>query len=382
MRGAALPSNSDLSGENAVRRPRLRVTANGAPLPGAISAEILSNNHYSSDRFTIRAAVTAPEAALWSDTQDALIDIQIALDGNDWTSLIQGEVDQLLLSPLTGLLVLSGRDLTARLIEARTQETFANQTSSEIAKTLADRHGLESDIDATTTKAGAYWQLEHDSITLNSFGRTTTEWDLLVTLAGHEGFDVWVSGTTLHFKAPNISSTASSSLRSAATVNGPANLLSLQLERSLTLARDIIVVVKSWNSRQAHAFTQTARATRLAGIANGGPKAPPQRYVFIIPNLSPDAAIKIAQIRLAELSRHERVVIAEMPGELFLAPRQIISLEATHTGFDQDYVIDEINRHISVSHGFVQTLRAKNHDVGSTVTTPAEPIGGASWNDF
>lgn len=354
--------------------------ANGTPLPGAVGANILSNNHYAADRFTLRATVTASEAALWSDTQDALIDIQVALDGNDWTSLIQGEVDQLLLSPLTGLLSLSGRDLTARLIEARTQETFANQTSSEIAATLANRHALNADIDATTTKAGAYWQLEHDSITLNSFGRTTTEWDLLITLAGHEGFDVWISGTTLHFKAPDASSTASSSLRGTATVNGPANLLSLQLERSLTLARDIEVVVKSWNSRQAHAFTQTARATRIAGIANSGPKSPPQRYVFVIPNLSPDAAIKIAQIRLSELSRHERVVIAEMPGELSLTPRQTIRLEATGTGFDQDYVIDEIDRHISVSHGFTQTIRAKNHDVGNTATTPAEPIGGAPWN--
>ena len=41
----------------------------------------------------------------------------------------------------------------------------------------------------------------------------------------------------------------------------PENFIDLKLERSLTLARDIEVVVKSWNSRQNNAFVQRARAS-------------------------------------------------------------------------------------------------------------------------
>ena len=49
--------------------------------------------------------------------------------------------------------------------------------------------------------------------------RATTEWDLLATLAGWEGFDVWVSGTTLHFRPPD-TLTPPPVLSAAATADG------------------------------------------------------------------------------------------------------------------------------------------------------------------
>lgn len=366
-----------------LRHPRLRVIANGALLSAPICADITSNNHYAADRYRLTAHLTPIERAAWSATSEAQIDIQIALHGADWTSVIEGEVDQLRLDPRSNILTIEGRDLTARLVESRTQETFANRTSSEIAATLAGRHSLSADIAPTTTPVGAYWQLEHDRITLDSFGRSITEWDLLVTLAGHEGFDVWVTGTTLHFRPFDASAEIPTALRSAASVAGPANVISLQLDRALTLARDIEVVVKSWNSRQAHAFAQTARATRGAGNRNA---ARPQRYVYVVPNLTPDAALKLAQTRLAELTRHERVIHVEMPGELSLVPRQQVALEGTGTDFDQIYWIDEIVRRLSFEHGFSQTLRARNASTTSQATSPADPIGigtgGEPWNGF
>lgn len=357
-----------------LRQPRLRVLANGTELSGAISAEITSNNHYAADRFHIILQTNRTDAALWSETNTALLDVQLALDGQSFISVIQGEVDQLRLNPATYRLSLEGRDLTARLIEARTQETFANQTASDIANILAARHALSADVKPTTTPVGAYWQLEHDRITLDSFSRATTEWDLLVTLAGHEGFNVWVTGTTLHFRPDNETQPTPATLM-------PSNVISLDLERALTLAHDIEVFVKSWNSRQAHAFTQTARATKSGGSHQGraGGASKLQRYVYVVPNLTPDAALKLAQSRLAELTRHERVIDAEMPGELSLAPRQQIHIAGTGTAFDQTYWIDEITRRIDVAHGFTQRLRARNATVGSQSTSPADPIGGATW---
>ncbi len=362
-----------------LRWPRLRIIANGTPLAGAVSASIISNNHYAADRFRAQAAITPAEAAIWADTDSTFLDIQISLNGQPtgWTSLIQGETDHLQINPHARTLNLEGRDLTARLIETRTQETFANRTSSEIAILLAARHGLTPDVTQTTTPVGAYWQLEHDRITLDSFSRATTEWDLLVTLAGHEAFDVWVSGKTLHFRPPSSQpdpTTAGVKLRAAPTPSGPTNIQSLTLERALTLAGDIEVVVKSWNSRQASAFLQVARATR----ATQGPKQRPRRYIFVVPNLTPDAALKLAQSRLAELSRHERVITAEMPGELSLTPRQPIRLEGTQTSFDQLYWIDEITRRIDISTGFTQRLRARNSSQAVQATTPADTIG-STW---
>ncbi len=373
MQEVVLPAND-------LRTPRLRVLADNTELPGVISAEVASNNNYAADRFRLTLSVSQTEAAAWSATDTALLDIQFSVDMLAWTSLIQGEVDQLHLDPRTGLLTLEGRDLTARLIEARTQATFANQTSSDIATALATRHGLAANVTATTTPVGAYWQLEHDRITLDSFSRSTTEWDLLVTMSGHEGFDVWISGTTLNFQPTQSSLGPNATLRPLATPGRPANILSIQLERSLTLARDIEVTVKSWNSRQSAAFSQTARATRK-GSAGGGSsgKSPVQRYVYVVPNLAPDAALKLAQHRLAELTRHERVIHADMPGDLDLQPRQQVLLEGTGTDFDQVYTIDEIIRRIDTSHGFTQQLRARNSSVGSQATSPTNPIGGTPW---
>ena len=374
MREAALPPSEALSGA-AVRAPQLTVLANGAPLAGVFEAEVISNNHFAADRFRVSAALHAdPLAGLTViDTDSITIDVRVALGLFDGAGLVQGEVDTIEVDPINGVLHLEGRDLSAALIEARTQETFANNTASEIAQKLAARHGLAADVQATTTPAGRYWELEHDRIVLNQFGRATTEWDLLVTLAQFEGFDLWVSGNTLHFRQPLAVPVATAVLRPAATLAGPANVMGLRLERALTLARDINVTVKSWNSRQRNAFTQSARRPG-AGASSGSVL----NYVYVVPNLSADDALKYAQARLAELTLHERVISAEMPGELTLFPRAMVRVEGTGTGFDQAYWIDRVERHFSLRDGFVQTVHARNATSPGQVTAPAD-IVGATW---
>lgn len=357
-----------------LRHPRLRALAGGQILPGITSASVTSAAHYTADRFSLTARITSADAALWSDATSIPIALHFSLDaGQSWTELITGEADHLQIDPQHHHLTLDGRDLTARFIEARTQETFANRTASEIVTILAARHAMTANVTPTTTRVGTYWQLEHDHITLDSFARSTSEWELLIALAGLEGFDVWVRGSTLFFH-PQTQTTGAIRL-------DRTDLTTIHLERALTLARDIEVTVKSWNSRQAKSFTQTAKATRGAGAKAGHGFIKPQRYVFIVPNLTPNQALSLAQTKLAELSRHERVITAEMPGELTLTPRQHIRLTGTDTGFDQDYWITDITRRLSQSHGFTQHLRAKNATVSPQATSPTEQIGRA-WTAF
>jgi phage protein D len=185
----------------ALRQPRLNVLANGAPVAGAVAASVMSNGYYAADRFHVSLATTSAGAPL--DGPEMTLEVQFSLDGGaTFQSVIEGVVDTVDLNVIRGTLSLSGRDLTAALIEARTQETFANQTASEVATILAGRHGLAAQVAATTTPVGRYWELEHDRVMLNQFGTATGEWDLLVDLAQHEGFDVWVSGSTLYFQPP------------------------------------------------------------------------------------------------------------------------------------------------------------------------------------
>ena len=213
-----------------IRHPSLEIWANGAPLSGAIEAEVVSNNHYAADRFRARLALDADPGAIgfWSTAGQILLDIRFGLDGAT-ISAIQGAVDRVEIDPIQRVLRLDGRDLTARLIEARTQESFVNRTASEIAESLAVRHGLASQVTATKTQVGRYYQNEHDRITLGQFSRAITEWDLLTWLARQEGFDAYVQGTTLHFGLPRQNATQ--------RMIGPMDVLSLRLERALTLAR-------------------------------------------------------------------------------------------------------------------------------------------------
>ncbi len=340
---------------DSTRQPRLTVLANGTRLAAPLCADIATNNHHAADTFRVSAALPTPaDAAFWSDTAPITIDISVCLDGATPTPLIHGNVDSIEIDAITGRLQIEGRDLTAALIEARTQETFANQSSSQIATTLAARHALAADVTPTTTPVGRYWQLEHDRITLDQFSRATTEWDLLTSLAAHEGFDVWVDGTTLHFHpaaALAANAVPSATLRTVATPAGPPNVISLRLERSLVLAAPVTVTVKSWQSRTQTAITQTASSPG-SGAARD--------YTYIVPNLTPDAAATLAKHRLAELTRHERTVIAEMPGDLTLTPRMAIAVAGTATGFDQLYWIDEIERSLHWRRGFTQRIRARN----------------------
>ena len=338
-----------------VRLPQLRVLANGVPLAGATDAVVTSTGYFAADRFRVHAALVG-DAAIWAGTPDIAIDVQMALSPmGGFASLVQGQADLVSIDPLHGTLTIEGRDLSAALIEARTQETFANRKSSEIATMLAGRHGLAADVQPTATPVGRYWELEHDSLTLNAAGRTTTEWDLLVTLAQHEAFDLWVSGTTLHFRAPDTLAPPAS-LRAAATLFGPANLTTLRLDRALTFAGDIVVTVKSWHSRAGSACVQTAQTQRGAATS--------RRYVYVVPNLTPDAALLVAQNKLTELTAHELVAHAEMPGEFSLWPRARMQLTGTGTIFDTVFRIDEVERRLHATRGFSQRLRARASSTG------------------
>lgn len=355
------------------RSPRLRVLANGVPLPGVINAEVFANNHYAADRFSAAIALGADPwagAASWAADPDILLDIQFSLDaGVSFRSLITGAVDSVSIDPILGQVRLDGRDLTASLIETRTQETFTNRTASEVAIILAGRHNLTPVVTDTTSPVGRYYQNEHDRITLGLFSRATTEWDLLVFLAQQEGFDVFVTGAQLHFQPAKPTPDIVQLIRAE-------DLINLRLERSLTLARDLEVTVKSWNSRSQSAFTQTARAARRTG---GGQQShsqsgPPQRFVFVRPNLTTQEALKLAQQKLAELTRHERILQATMPGELTLSPRSLLTLTGTGTAFDQTYFVDTIDRSINFQSGFTQHVRAKNSSPRSQFTTPADVV--------
>ncbi|MGC8474777.1 MAG: phage late control D family protein [Acetobacteraceae bacterium] len=366
---AALPPSSS---SPASRQPAVRLIADGYSISGILTAEVISNNYYAADQFQVSIALGADPVAgppYWSGIIGTLFDVQFSLDGMGYTSLIQGHADELDMDLQQGVVQIRGRDLTAVLIEARTQETFSNRTASEIATILAMRHNLTPIVTSTTTPVGRYYENEHDRITLGEFSHATTEWDLMVFLARQEGFDVFVQGSALYFQ-PRASTTPPS------IVIEPDSVVALRLSRSLTLARDIEVTVKSWNSHQKAAFTQTVRGQATSGTSERPSGV--QTYVYVRPNMTQNQALQFAQSRLSEISQHERIVDITMPGELTLTARSTVMLDGTGTDFDQVYYIDTIERTAGLKQGFSQQIRAKNTSPRTQTTTPADTVGAVT----
>ncbi len=341
------------------RSPKLKVLVNGEPLLGGYEAEIISSNYFSADRFDAVIALGADRAmneCFWSSETNLLVDIQLSVSGDvDLTSVIQGFVDRVSIDAVGGVVHISGRDLTTALIAAQTQETFSNRTSSEIAAIFAQRHDLVPNVVKTVTPVGRFYQNDHESLILNRFSGATSEWDLLVYLARQEDYDAFITGKDLHFQ-PSVQPSALDQ------VLYPADMIELTMERALPLAQDIRVTVRSWNSLQQIAFTESVNSTLAGGsaqIAESGTNALKQ-YVVIRPNLTPDKALSVAQRCLSDLTRHERVIEFTMPGELTLSPRSTIKLEGTGTDFDQSYYINSIERTFRTHAGFIQRVRASN----------------------
>ena len=346
------------------RAPRPIVSVNGVKLPvqSVISVEVTNASHFTADSYRVELAVSGLPKGLsptyWADSQDDRISIAVSLGAEKPSPLIVGQVDDVDWDLTSTVITLTGRDLSAAFIDNKTAEKFQNQTASQIAQTLAIRRGLDSNVQATTTLAGTYYEIDHALTT-----QEETEWDLLVYLAEREGFDVWVSGTTLYFQPSPATTAPPYVMLASRNPDGTfvSNASQLRVSRSQTLARDVIVMVRSWNQKQQRAFTVTAKRSQAKKKQRSGGTA--QTYSFIRPNLTRDQAQQFAEAKAEEITRHERVLNAELPGDSALTTRATVRLVGTGTDWDQLYYPDSVTRRLSMSEGYRMTLRAKNHSV-------------------
>lgn len=352
--------------------PRGEVSINGINVP-FISFKVDNNTYYVADTFRVDIPASDLPANLTtimlSYTPQLLVDIRagfpdIPTQFSDagLTELFYGQADDFSFDPIEGLITLSGRDLTARFIDNKTTEKFVNLTSSQIATQLATRRSLTPIVTATTTKVGKYYEIDQTRLT-----KEMTEWDLLTYLAREENFVVYVQGQNLYFTPPPQESKTPYVIQfnqpffGSGTASG--NTVNLMLSRNLTLAKDVIVEVRSWNQKQAKAFTVRATATHnkntvLSGAAQ--PAGDAQTYVYTYPNLTKEQATQKAQQLLRDISKHEMKLRATLPADSILDKTQIIKLSGTGTAWDQIYYPDSIIREFSFS-GYDMTVTAKNH---------------------
>ena len=345
--------------------------AAGKRLAGVVSVEVQSNSHYQADTWRAEVALNAPGGrglAWWGADERVgeLFTIRMGLDG-DVRTMIVGEADEIEVLPAEGKIAASGRDLTGRLIDNRIQEAFQNKTASEVATILAQRRGLKPVVTATTAPVSRFYSIDHDQVSHDQSSRAGTEWDLLTKLAQFEQFDVYVSGTELHFEpAVDPAKAEPYGIRWDQAMR-TGDVMNLRLTRSLTLAKDVKVEVRSWNSAQGRGFTKRSpKGGGGGGKGKGG--GPAQTFTFRYPNLTEDQAQKKADQLRADISKHERNLSFECPGELNLTARDVLAVSGVG-GWDQRYFVSTVTRRISMEGGFHMSVSAKNHSPESQATT-------------
>jgi hypothetical protein len=228
------------------------VKINGTPMPGWVDWEINNNTNYQADTFRVRFAFSAlPQAAGpdWFASQSTIgVEILAGFPPDptnfretDLISWISGNVDDLEFDWPRAEVTLTGRDLTSVFIDTKTTEKFTEQTSSQIATTLAARHKLSTQyITATSTKVGTFYK--KDMVLMQD---QRSEWDLLTYLAGKEQFEVFVAGQALYFQPRPLASTTPYLLTWTYPGDNPTHIFNgtgLTLSRNLNVARGIVVV--------------------------------------------------------------------------------------------------------------------------------------------
>jgi hypothetical protein len=316
-----------------VRHPRGLVKVAGEPVPSWLEWKWDGNSLYMADGFSVVMALNGMPPGMgaqwWSEQSDLEVELLAGFPADrnhfsaaDLDSLFVGTVDEVEIDWETNVVSVTGRDLTSRFIDNKTSEKFPNQTASQIVETLAGRRGLTPRVTATTTKVGAYYKDNH--VRLDS---DKTEWDLLTWLAREEGMVVYVQGRELHFEKAQEKATYTVEYRPGGAGETPSgDFVRLKTTRVLTVARDLSVTVRSWNTKQKKAFERKAKRQRAGGGPKGGRV---QEYSYSIPGLTPEQAQQRANQLLAELSRHEVRLAMSGPADNLLRKSDLIEFTGT-----------------------------------------------------
>lgn len=363
------------------RQPRSIVTVNGLRAQGMLEWEVDNNLHFLADAFKITLSLSAQPAhmnwAWWALQTVFTIEVFVGFpadpdnfSGDELMSLIVGDVDEIDIDPVSDRITLIGRDLTAQFVETRTTKKWPNKKSSDIVKLLGAAHNMQVETFETSDFVGTYYKDEIVRIT-----DTRSEWDLLTFLAQEEGAEVFVRGNTLIFREPPPTPGKPYVIQwtpPEAGINAAprSNAIRISTARNLTLARDVIVIVRSWNQKQKVPFQVRAQAShkRTSVVSPRSiPLGSAQTYFRTFPNLTKEQALKKAQAILAEITSHERRIRVDLPGDNLLSVDNPVQVRGTATDFDDFYFAQSVVRTFSFEDGYRMTLQAKNHPAESEV---------------
>ncbi|UXO70840.1 phage late control D family protein [Pantoea dispersa] len=346
-----------------------RCLLNGISVP-FVSFSIESNAFRGAGTFELTLAISALPPAMqllcwWAVQTTIRVELFISIvtpAGIDEKKHITGNIDIWHYEPARFEITAEGRDYTAKLIDAKTPgESFRNLTSSQIASTLAQRHGLKPIVTATTQRVGEYYQIDSTHLTGEQ-----SEWDLITSLAAIENFSVYVEGENLHFEPKRARARdeyyvirwqpSDEQAYSRCNVSGD-----LSFSRALTISKGVTVEVLSWNAKLKNRQFIATYPGPAHGARPGKAIAEKQVYRVIRNGLTPAAAHELARSLYRQIIQHEMTFSGSVPGDNLLMPDTPVRIEGTESPFDQVYYCDRIRRSLNWETGYRMHISGKNH---------------------
>lgn len=354
-----------------VRSPRGAVKIGGKALEGWVEFDTSENEFAQPDSFSVLLSISLlsgdMDAAFFAKAEKLEVELYAGFPADpesytdaDLDLIFSGKVDDIGLNWTNRSISLTGRDLTAKLMEQKSPEKYPNLTASAIAEKIAAAAGLTPKVTATTEKVGKYYQIDNVDQKTDQ-----TDWDLLTWLAREEGFMVFVRGKELHFRekpdAGQDPYVVDFTVASGEVGHDKSSATDVRCGRSLTAAGGIKVEVMSWSPKTKKKIKKTA--TRA-----GGAGSDPQVYRYTIANLTADQAEARAKQILAELSRHAMTLDITGPADNVLRIDDVIQLRGTGTDCDQIYYPQSIDRSMGFEGGYNWHVTAKNQSPESEGT--------------
>lgn len=355
--------------ESSARHVSGRCLLNGTDVP-FVSFSIESNAFRGAGTFDLTLALSALPPAMqmlnwWAVQTTIRVELFIAIitqSGIDEKKHITGNIDTWHYEPARFEIATVGRDFTAKLIDAKTPgESFKNLTSSQIATTLAQRHGLTPFVTATTQRVGEFYQIDTAHLTGEQ-----TEWDLITTLAGIENFSVYVEGDCLHFgprRGPASEGYYVIRWQPPGEQAYPQCNISddLSFSRALTISRGVTVEVLSWNAKRKNKQFMVSYPRPAKNTTPGKATHETQVYRVVRNGLTPAAAMALAQSLYHQIVQHEMTFSGSTAGDNLLMPGTPVRIEGTQSLFDQLYHCDRVRRTLIWDTGYTMYISGKNH---------------------
>ncbi|GBR06242.1 hypothetical protein HW511_00560 [Asaia siamensis] len=282
--------------------------------------------------------------------------LQVAQGDEEWTTVFHGVLDALNKENGNALFVLECRDYMAFLLDTRLAASWSNQTALELVQEAVQRAGLtfRTDIVSGTTDAAAYcgqfWQLEHRRLSAVTQNRYQTAFDIAFSLSRDHGYECHASGKTIHIHEPYAVGEGGTRLFS------PDGVSVQSFRHDLGLARNVVVGVQSWDSRQRARSEVYFDGQNFSSEMPGANAA---LYTFRAPGLRMDDIRRLAKGKYRRIVSHACEVRLSLPAMTGLAPRHFMTVDEGISDGVRTLSVDSVTHFMDPAHGYRQdvTLR-------------------------